>query len=97
MYGHEPTYGLDRNQQSLGPTSDERIAQMKRDREDIVAALTIAAKQMKDHKDCQVRVPNSRLEIRYGWMPRTCNSFNRAGSCHIDVWDLTRSRECWEN
>ena len=51
MYGYEPTYGLDRNQQSLGPVSDECIAQMKRDREDIVVALMIAAKQMKDYKD----------------------------------------------
>ena len=55
MYGYEPTYGLDRNQQSPGPTSDECIAQMKRDREDVVAALTIATKQMKDYKDRQVR------------------------------------------
>ena len=48
-------HGVDCKQQSLGPVSDERIAQMKRDREDIVAALMIAAKQMKDYKDRQVR------------------------------------------
>ena len=51
MYGYEPTYGLDRNQQSLGPASNECIAQMKRDKEDVVVALLIAAKQMKDYKD----------------------------------------------
>ena len=40
---------------SLGPTSNECMAQMKRGREDVLAALMIAAKQMKDYKDRQVK------------------------------------------
>ena len=51
MYRYEPSYGLDNNPKSVTPTADERLTQMKKDRDDVIAALLIAADRMKDYHD----------------------------------------------
>ena len=50
MYGHELSYGLD-TINSIAPNSDERLTQLKKDRDDVVSALTMAAERMKYYHD----------------------------------------------
>ena len=51
LYGYEPSYGLDAPSPSFAPSSDDKVAQLRKDRDDIVAALTLATKRMKDYRD----------------------------------------------
>ena len=51
MYGFEPSYGLDSNTESVAPAADERLTQMKKNRDGVIAALLIAADPMKDYHD----------------------------------------------
>ena len=55
LYGYEPSYGLDAPSPSFAPSSDDRVAQLRKDRDDIVAALTLAAARMKDYHDRNIR------------------------------------------
>ena len=81
MYGYEPSYGLDSNPKSVAPAADERLTQMKKDRDDVIAALLIAADRMKDYHDRNLsKIPN----------------FKPGNLVWLDARNLQRLRPSWK-